>query len=109
MTTTNHESDEQALRILLDLGAGGSRPPSMDQLRAEWTRVKRGPAELIDSVRRLVFAGLVNLSHSAESTALTLSHRGYGRARDSQLEQRARWRELLRKTLLATPRLGMAH
>lgn len=91
MDPNKKRTDDALLRIFVDLGADDGSPLLLDDLRLEWSKLQLRHPDLIDGVRRLVFAGWLHLTHTDAGPALGLSLRGRHHAKDSHADIRSLW------------------
>lgn len=83
--------DQVVLQIFANLGAADGSQVLLENLRREWSTLKRRPDELIDAVRRLIFAGVLEVAHTSIGTALVLSPNGRVRATALTADVRNLW------------------
>ena len=80
MNSYRDRIDQVVMQIFADLGIEAGAPLMLDRLKSEWARLHRRNDQLIDSVRRLIFSGALEVGHGETGTTLVLTHAGYQRA-----------------------------
>lgn len=95
MRASKQVVDDAVLRIFIDLGARDGGRRLFEDLRLEWANTHLRSEDLVDGVRRLIFAGLLELEHTAEGPALMLSPHGRRRAAALSYVLQHSWNELL--------------
>lgn len=72
-----HETQDQAvLKIMFDLGADADRLVLLEDLKSVWAGHRNRHQDLIESVRRMIFGGLLLLTHTNAGSALSLTPQG---------------------------------
>jgi len=103
MSTNREVVDQAVLKIFIDLGAASGSRLLLDDLKSEWVKTRQRNDELIESVRRLIFNGLLNLAHTEAGTALALTPRGRQQTGAMRHELRSIWNHLVAAAYTALP------
>lgn len=103
MSASKEVVDQAVLKIFIDLGAASGSRLLLNDLKVEWAKTRQRSDDLIESVRRLIFNGLLNLAHTEAGTALALTPRGRQQTGAMRHELRSIWNHLVAAACTALP------